>query len=66
MKHDKTLEAEANYFAMCLLMPSHLVKKEVAKVQLTDDEAIKTLAKKFDVSITAMAIRLSQLKIHVK
>lgn len=57
MKHDKTLE--------CLLMPAHLVKQEVAKltIDITSDEALKSLAKTFDVSQTAMAIRLAQLKI---
>lgn len=65
MKSDKQLEREANYFAMCLLMPEKLVKKEVAKVtfDLTSDDAIKQLAKIFDVSQTAMALRLAQLKI---
>lgn len=68
MKRNKILEDEANYFAMCLLMPSHLVKQEVAKVKLdlTNDDALKSLAKTFDVSMTAMALRLSQLKIHIK
>lgn len=67
MKSNKTLEAEANYFAMCLLMPAHLVKQEVAKVKLdlTSDEPLKQLAKTFDVSLTAMALRLAQLKIHL-
>lgn len=65
MIRDKQLEKEANYFAMCLLMPTHLVKQEAAKLtfDLTNDDAIKSLAKTFDVSTTAMALRLSQLKI---
>lgn len=62
---DKQLEKEANYFAMCLLMPTHLVKQEAAKLtfDLTDDRAIKSLSATFGVSTTAMAIRLTQLKI---
>lgn len=62
---NKQLEKEANYFAMCLLMPAHLVKQEAAKLtlDLTDDNAIKSLAKTFDVSITAMTLRLCHLKI---
>jgi Zn-dependent peptidase ImmA (M78 family) len=65
MKRDATLEKEANYFAMCLLMPAHLVKQEAAKLtfDLTNDAAIKSLASTFDVSIIEMALRLSQLKI---
>jgi len=67
MINDKNLEAEANYFAMCLLMPEHLVKQEVEKIKLdlTSDEALKKLAKIFDVSQTAMALRLAQLKLPV-
>jgi len=65
MRKDNISEAEANYFAMCLLMPAHLVKQEVKKItfDLTSDEALKQLAKTFDVSQTAMALRLAQLKI---
>lgn len=64
---NKKLEDEANYFAMCLLMPAHLVKQEVKKIKLdlTSDEPLKHLAKTFDVSMTAMALRLAQLKIHL-
>lgn len=64
---DDNLEEEANYFAMCILMPEHLVKREVAKItlDLTSDEPLKALSKTFDVSMTAMALRLAQLKIHL-
>lgn len=67
MVNDKNLEDEANYFAMCLLMPGDLVKREVKniKLDLTSDEPLKTLAKTFDVSMTAMALRLAQLKVHL-
>jgi len=65
MRKDNILEAEANYFAMCLLMPAQMVKDEVKKltIDITSDETVKVLAKKFDVSLTMMAIRLAQLKI---
>jgi len=68
MISDKNLEDEANYFAMCLLMPEHLVKREFAKItlDLTSDEPLKEMAKIFDVSITAMALRLAQLKLPIK
>lgn len=67
MVNDKNLEEEANYFAMCLLMPEHLVKREVEKIKLdlTSDGPLKQLAKTFDVSITAMALRLAQLRINL-
>lgn len=65
MKNSNELEAEANYFARCLLMPADMVKEEVEKIEwnLSDDKAIKELAKRFDVPITAMVVRLSELKI---
>jgi Zn-dependent peptidase ImmA (M78 family) len=63
-RREHELEKEANHFAMCFLMPEKLVRREVKKLQpicLTDDEPLKKLAQIFDVSITAMAIRLSQI-----
>jgi Zn-dependent peptidase ImmA (M78 family) len=57
-------EREANYFAMCLLMPEHFVRDEVAKmggIDLTDDKPLQKLAAKFRVSVGMMAIRLGQL-----
>ncbi len=59
------MEDEANYFAMCLLMPDFLVREEVKKVvwDYGNDDAIKSLSKTFEVSITAMTVRLSQLKL---
>jgi Zn-dependent peptidase ImmA (M78 family) len=61
------MEEEANLFAMCLLMPEQLVRQEVEKMggfSLADDESIKHLAKVFDVPLTAMAVRLSQIKFN--
>lgn len=57
------MEQEANVFASALLMPTHLLRKEVEKanLDLASDEAIQELAKKFDVSTTAMTIRISGL-----
>ncbi len=64
-RDNRWMEEEANYFAMCLLMPDFLVREECAKIEwdLSSDDSIKYLAKKFDVSITLMAIRLYQLGI---
>lgn len=57
------MEQEANFFASALLMPSNLLRKEVerAKLDLASDDAIQLLAKKFEVSTTAMTIRISSL-----
>lgn len=58
-------DREANYFAICLLMPEELVRKEVKKlrrpIDLSDDEDIKELANTFRVSIPLMTLRLGQL-----
>lgn len=57
-------DREANYFAMCLLMPEEFVRREVAKlggIDLTEDGGLKSLAKAFGVSIGLMAVRLGQL-----
>ncbi|MBE7172349.1 MAG: ImmA/IrrE family metallo-endopeptidase [Williamsia sp.] len=58
-----THEKQANEFAACLLMPEHLLRKEIDDLDLdyTDEDAIKTLAKKFDVSTIAMSIRIAKL-----
>lgn len=56
-------EIEANYFAACLLMPRGLVVKEIRKLEINyiDDSILEKLAKKFQVSRTAMGIRLGVL-----
>jgi Zn-dependent peptidase ImmA (M78 family) len=58
-------EMEANEFAANLLMPEKLLKEEVMKMDLdfTDEAAIKHLAKKFDVSTTAMSFRIANLQL---
>lgn len=62
-KHDPK-EYEANYFAACLLMPEDLVQNYVNSMYpqfgLMGDD-IDTLAAKFQVSSSAMTIRLSEL-----
>lgn len=58
------MEAEANAFAMELLMPEFLMRQEMAKlkhIDIEDEKAVETLAKKFRVSRQVMTIRLGQL-----
>ena len=45
-------------------MPLHFLNEEIEKqhLDLSSDNCIKSLAKTFNVSVVAMAIRLSQLK----
>lgn len=67
--NDTAIEREANYFAMCLLMPENLVRQEVQKlarskrhsIDICDDQWVKELAKQFRVPITLMAIRIGQV-----
>ena len=57
-------EREANYFAMCLLMPEQFVRDEVKKMgglDLVDDLKLNKLARKFQVSDGMMAMRLEQV-----
>lgn len=58
-------EKEANYFAMCLLMPEDLLNKEIKRMggnfDIEDGKAIKRLADKFKVSVAVMTLRLGQI-----
>ncbi len=57
------MEREANALAAALLMPQFLLEKEVKAItfDLGSEEAIKYLARVFDVSSQAMTYRLSNL-----
>ena len=55
---DDELEAEADYFAAKLLMPGHLVKKYWAITKKVEDMAFI-----FNVSYSAMDVRLKNLKL---
>lgn len=56
-------EQEANSFAASILMPKEMLEKQIKQhyIDLTDEVALKGLAKKFDVSLIAMTIRISNL-----
>ncbi len=59
-----TEEREANYFAMCLLMPESFVRAEIKKlgtVDAVDGSGIEKLARIFKVSIPLMTLRIGQL-----
>lgn len=59
------IEAEANRFAVSLLMPADMVRLEVRKlggIDIEDDrKKIAGLARKFGVSVQLMTMRLGQL-----
>ncbi|BAY08195.1 ImmA/IrrE family metallo-endopeptidase [Calothrix sp. NIES-2098] len=60
-------EIQANQFAAALLMPRKLVENEinVRALDLGDDCTLRKLAEDFEVSIQAMAYRLSNMDIFV-
>ena len=60
-----TREQEANYFAMHLLVPTEMLRREYAKlgpVDVTDDNCpvLHKLAKRFGVSRQLMAMRIAE------
>ncbi len=59
----QAMEQEANAFASAILMPTDLLRREIQKTDLNlfDDKAIENLANLFQVSTTAMSIRISGL-----
>lgn len=59
-----SLESEANYFAMCLLIPETMLKREIKAmggIDLADDAQLKQLARKFQVPQGLMALRVHQV-----
>lgn len=63
---ERTKEREANAFAAALLMPIPLLQAEINQIieekpTISDEELTSHLAKTFEVSEMAMAIRLSNL-----
>lgn len=59
------MDAEANQFAMELLMPEELLRTEIEKMggfgDIESGDGYKRLAKKFRVSESIMTLRLGQL-----
>ena len=55
----RTREREANAFASQLLMPEVLVRREAEALRLN----VHALARRFEVSLPAMKVRLSQLSL---
>lgn len=54
--------AEANEFAMRLLVPDSLLAKENLDIDLTSNHDIEELARKYAVSVPVMLIRIGQFK----
>lgn len=58
-------EREANAFAAALLMPEKFLQREISKhnFDLTDENALKLLAHRFNVSTQAMTFRIANLEL---
>jgi len=56
-------ERQANFFAACLMMPKWLLISEAQNVDCCQWFEIDRLAHKFNVSVTAMRIRLEELNL---
>jgi len=56
-------EMEANRFAAELLMPTSMLREDLEgrEIDLTDDETLRALARRYGVSAQALAIRLTGL-----
>ena len=60
-------EHEANYFAVCLLMPEAMIERDMATPEFAppydyeNDPRIGTLAKRYQVSKQLMILRLIEL-----
>ena len=61
---DLVTEREANYFAICLLVPEQMLHDEFAKLTPAErdiDHCVRILAERFQVSQQVMALRLNEL-----
>ena len=68
MLSDMEMDTEANRFAIELLMPAAWVKKDLENMEfdLCEDKQLKSLAKRYGVSMTAMALRLKSLRLNLR
>ncbi|MDO5655753.1 MAG: ImmA/IrrE family metallo-endopeptidase [Flavobacteriaceae bacterium] len=60
---DKKMEREADYFASCLLLPKKRIEKDCFRKKF-DIKLIKELSKKYQVSLTATALRFATIGNH--
>lgn len=54
-------EVDANTFAAELLMPEHFIREDMTQLKNWDEESIRELAKKYQVSAESFVYRLSNL-----
>lgn len=59
------METEANYFAMCLLLPEDMVREDVERLRGEVDvgEMIEKIAERYRVEAHIVTLRLVELKL---
>lgn len=55
-------DAEANAFAMELLMPFDWIVRDANGLDLCDERGVEKLAKKYRVAATVMAVRIGEVR----
>ncbi len=55
-------EAEANYFAKHLLVPTKFLLQEDLAFEINDDDKLRKLARRYGVSMTLMAGRIAEVR----
>ena len=55
------IEIEANRFAAELLMPHDMILDDIIEFDIEDDEELKKLADKYQVSLQALTLRINNL-----
>lgn len=64
MRTEQDAEREANYFALCLLVPERFLRTDLEgqpPFDVESDVRIIELAKRYDVSVQLMILRLVEL-----
>ena len=58
-------DAEANAFAMELLIPFDWIVRDSVGVDLCDEDGIARLAKRYRVPVTTMAVRIGEVRAEI-
>ncbi len=62
----RVLDAEANAFAMELLIPFDWIVRDSAGLDLCDEDGVARLAKKYRVPVTTMAVRIGEIRAELE
>jgi len=62
MTNTERQDAEANAFAMELLMPFDWIVRDARGLDLCDERAVEKLARKYRVAATVMSVRIGEVR----